>query len=302
MRAANYDSGTSLFLHCMGRHLFQHSKYLLFLSLACAALLLHVETAHAQGNYEIQVYGSDTVESGTTMVEIHSNFTVEGSKPLPGSHLAADGTEATNHALHETLEITRGITPWFETGFYVFSSAHSGDGWEWVGDHIRPRVRVPESWHWPVGASLSGEVGYQRARFSPDTWSLELRPILDKQMGRWYVSLNPVFDRSLHGPGTSQGFTFSPNAKVAYDVLRWKKEGQDKSISAGLEYYGSVGRLSNPDPFRDQQQQFVPSVDLNISQQWEFNFGVGIGATQATDHLMVKGILGRRFNFGRSRK
>ena len=33
-----------------------------------------------QGNYEIQVYGSDTVSPGNTMVELHSNFTLNGSK------------------------------------------------------------------------------------------------------------------------------------------------------------------------------------------------------------------------------
>ena len=35
---------------------------------------------HAQGNYEIQVYGADTVPPGRTMVELHSNFTFEGFK------------------------------------------------------------------------------------------------------------------------------------------------------------------------------------------------------------------------------
>ena len=115
---------------------------------------------------------------------------------VPGSDYTADGTVPTNHAMHETLEITRGITPWFETGFYVFSSIQPNLGWQWVGDHIRPRVRAPDSWHWPVGASLSVEVGYQQATYSPDTWSLELRPIIDKRMGRWYLSFNP-FNPSL---------------------------------------------------------------------------------------------------------
>ena len=30
--------------------------------------------ARAQDNYEIQVYGSETVEKGHTMVELHGNF------------------------------------------------------------------------------------------------------------------------------------------------------------------------------------------------------------------------------------
>ncbi|HYX68559.1 MAG TPA: hypothetical protein VE825_05470, partial [Terriglobales bacterium] len=147
-----------------------------------ASLLMLAATAAAQDNYEIQVYGSDTVAKGATMVELHSNFTVEGRKN------AVDGVLPTNHALHETLEITHGFTPWFETGFYVFIAARSGYGWQWVGDHIRPRVAVPEKWGWPVGVSLSTEIGYQRRDFSEDTWTVELRPIVDKKLGRWYLA------------------------------------------------------------------------------------------------------------------
>jgi hypothetical protein len=52
--------------------------------------------------------------------------------------------------------------------------------------------------------------------------------------------------------------------------------------------------------FHEQSQQFIPVVDLSISPLWEINFGVGIGATAGTDHLLVKAIIGRRFNWGRS--
>ena len=39
------------------------------------------------------------------MIELHSNFAVDGSK------VPVDGTQPTNHALHETAEITQGFTP-----------------------------------------------------------------------------------------------------------------------------------------------------------------------------------------------
>src|SRR2546425_9785293 len=45
------------------------------------------------------------------------------------------------------------------------------------------------------GLSLSNEIGYQRRRFSPDTWTWEMRPIVDQKLGRWYWSFNPTFDR-----------------------------------------------------------------------------------------------------------
>lgn len=245
--------------------------------------------AIAQDNYEIQVYGADTVPPKTTMLELHSNFTVDGSKPLPGSQYAFDRLYPTNHVEHETVEITQGVTNWSEVGFYIFTAARDGQGWQWVGDHIRPRVRVPDSWHWPVGVSLSTEVGYQRRQFSTDTWTWEIRPIVDKQAGRWYWAVNPALERSFHGQSVPDGVEFSPDAKISFDF--------NKYVSGGLEYYGAFGQLNDFDALHDQQQQFFPAVDLNVSPNWEINFGVGVGVTASTDHLIVKGILGRRFDW-----
>jgi hypothetical protein len=237
----------------------------------------------AQGNYEIQVYGSDLVSPGKTMVELHSNFTFQGSKTQQ------DGVLPTNHQLHETIEITHGFTDWFETGFYIFTSAQNGQGLDWVGDHIRPRFRVPKKWNWPVGVSVSQEIGYQRRKYSVDTWTYELRPIVDKQIGRWYFDFNPAFDKSLHGAGVSQGFVFSPNVKISYDMT--------KKVAGGIEYYGSVGPALGFDPVAQQQHQIFPAIDLNLSEKWEFNFAVGVGVTRSTDHLIAKMILGYRFDF-----
>jgi hypothetical protein len=261
----------------------------------CALLILAIlgfanpRLAKAQDNYEIQVYGSDTVAPQTTMLELHSNFTAEGSLPAPGSKLTGEGLYPTNHAEHETVEITQGLNSWSEVGFYIFTSLRSGDGWQWVGDHIRPRVRAPDRWHWPVGVSLSMEFGYQRASFSTDTWTMELRPIVDKQTGRWYFALNPALERSFHGPSVSEGVGFSPSAKFSYDL--------NKYISGGLEYYAAYGSITGVSSLHNQQQQFFPTIDLNVSPNWEINFGVGIGATASTDHVIVKGILGRRFDW-----
>ena len=246
-------------------------------------LFCRTPLAHAQENYEIQVYSYDTVEPRHTMIELHSNFTINGSKAVE------DGVLPTNHAAHETIEITRGFTDWFEIGFYIFTSERSGQGVQWVGDHIRPRVRIPKKWNWPVGVSISNELGYQRRKFSADTWTWEIRPIVDKQLGRWYFSLNPTFDRSFHGPSVSQGFVFSPNLKVSYDFT--------KKIAGGLEYYGSVGPLTDFPAINEQQHQIFPVVDLNLSPKWEINFGLGVGVTRSTDHLIFKTILGYRFDF-----
>jgi hypothetical protein len=245
--------------------------------------LVMVPRATAQDNYEIQVYGSDTVAPGHTMFELHSNFTIDGSKTF------ANGLFPTNHAEHETLEITHGFTSWFEVGFYVFTSIHNGQGWDWVGDHIRPRVRVPESWHWPVGVSVSTEIGYQRRQFSPDTWTQEIRPIIDKQLGKWYFAFNPSLELSYHGENAFKAPGFSPNFTVGYDFT--------KKINGAIEYYGALGPITGFDPVSMQEHQIFPAINLNLSPKWEINMGLGVGLTGATDHLIAKGIVGYRFDW-----
>lgn len=236
----------------------------------------------AQGNFEVQVYGSELVPKNVTMVELHSNYTASGEKRK------IDGVLPTNHAKHETVEITHGFSEWFETGFYIFTSIQPDGGWMYVGSHIRPRISVPERYHLPVGLSLSNEIGWQRPSFSRDTWTWEIRPIIDKKIDRWYFSFNPTLDRAFHGPSTNRGFEFAPNAKFAYDVT--------KKVAAGVEYYGALGPIAGFDPLRQQEHLILPAVDIDFGKKWEFNFGAGVGVTGSTDHLLIKAIVGYRFN------
>jgi hypothetical protein len=267
------------------RAVVRHGLRLLRVGALLGALTLFPALAAAQANFEIQVYGSDTVPPQNLMVELHSNYSIVGQPDI------VDGVYPTEHQLRETLELTAGINDWSEIGFYIFTSAQEGYGWQWVGDHIRPRVRVPDSWGWPVGVSLSMEIGYQRPGWGPDTWTWEIRPIVDKAIGRWYFAVNPAFERALHGPDVNQGFGFAPSAKISYDFTR--------VVSGGFEYYADYGPVHAFLPVSQQQQQLFAVTDLNVSPQWEINIGVGFGLTAASDRWIVKCILGRRFDFGR---
>ncbi|MCX5788028.1 MAG: hypothetical protein NTX64_05890 [Elusimicrobia bacterium] len=252
-------------------------------SALAAALAAALAVGSRAADYEIQIYPGQTAERGSTFLELHSNTVSRG--PREGEY---PERQPSAHSYHQTLEITRGFTDWFETGFYVFTSARSGEGWDWVGDHIRPRVAVPVSWGWPVGLSLSAEVGYLKPRFAESRWDLELRPILDYRRGAFYVSLNPALERNLrlYGSG-SRSFAFAPQLKLSYDAFRY--------AALGIEYYANLGPVENFSGPGAQQHQLMPVVDLLGIPAWELNAGVGFGLTRATDALTVKAILGRRF-------
>lgn len=243
--------------------------------------LISFSVVKAQDNYEIQVYGSETVEKGHTMLELHSNFIFDGSKTIE------NGVLPTNHVFHETIEITHGWTPWFETGFYFFNTLANDGRSAYVGSHIRPRVAAPKEWHWPVGVSISLEFGFQKAAYDANTTTLEIRPIIDKKWNKLYISLNPTLEKSYVGPEANQGLIFSPNVKGSYDI--------SKVVALGLEYYGSTGPFFHYDSFQEQQHQVFIATDLNFNPNWEFNAGYGRGFTNSTDRSIFKVILGRRF-------
>jgi hypothetical protein len=236
----------------------------------------------------------------TLLVELHSNFTVQGTTT------AQFGMLPTQHQEHETIELTEGINDWSEVGFYIFTAERSGNGVQWVGDHIRPRVRIPPRWHWPVGLSLSSEFGYARPAFSNPTWSWQIMPIADQTIGRWYWSVNTTMVWDVHvvpaptGSTTSEkqayyrdvaprGVTFGPAATLTY--------APSKYYNFGVEYYSYYGQLGSFVSLHHQQQQFFPVVNLFLSPKWEINFGAGWGGTAGTDHLIVKCIIGRYFDW-----
>jgi hypothetical protein len=252
-------------------------KNSVWLSLFCFCPLLIA----AQDNYEIQVYDSKLVPSGITMAELHSNYTLNGFRDT------LDGVLPTHHALHETIEITHGFNSWMEIGFYQFLSMNQGMAPAYVGNHIRPRFSLPETYKCPVGLSLSLEFGYQDRHYATDSWTLELRPIIDKSAVRWYFSVNPVADYSLEGLHHAQGIIFSPNLKFSYRICSF--------VKAGLEYYNSMGPFRQFDRLSQQPHQLALAFDIEFSPLWELNFGYVEGFTNATEQAIFKVILGRKF-------
>src|SRR4051812_11343141 len=111
--------------------------------LVCCFLLPAV--LFAQENYEIQVYGSQTQAKRSSIFELHSNYTFSGEKNIN------KGVRPSFHSLHETIEVTTGITDNFELGLYLFMNHTPGYGYQVIGSHIRPRIMVPASWNCPVG-------------------------------------------------------------------------------------------------------------------------------------------------------
>jgi len=243
-------------------------------------LLITGLAVSGQNNYEIQVYASPTQPKHSSIFELHSNYTMNGSTEI------VDGVIPSNHSVHETVEITTGITPVFEIGAYLFTNYTPGYGYQIVGTHLRPRVMAPGDWGIPFDLSLSLEFGYQKPAYANETWSLEIRPILDKQWDKLYVSFNPTFGIALKSQYSNAVPAFEPNLKISYNLFG--------NNAFGLEYYGDMGPVTQFDQGSQQNHALFIAYDLLNNPKWEVNAGVGFGLTPATDPVVIKLILGRR--------
>ncbi len=243
-------------------------------SLFIFGLLLFSLLAKAQDAGEIQVYGSSTTPKYMTIIELHSNYTFKGPK-----------SNEEYHPLLETIEITTGISKDFEFGFYIFTYNNNGK-LQYTGTNIRPRIKAPDTWNWPLGVSLSSEIGFAIDPMSNQKdWGAEIRPIFDKTIGKNYISFNPNVGISF----TNKEYLFEPNFKYAYASY--------PKASMGFEYYGNTGKIFNPNKISQQEHAFYFVVDLFLHPLYEFNFGIGKGLTENSNGLNVKCYVGRRINW-----
>jgi hypothetical protein len=231
----------------------------------------------AQADNEIQVYASPTIQHKWTIFELHNNYTFRGNKFL------ADPSSA--KWTNQTLEITHGLGDNFELGFYTFA-AFSPDGqFQYLGNQIRPRVTVPQKSNWPFGASLSFEFGFFRPhKDSSFVWQGEMRPILDKSWGNFYLAFNPNIDFVF--TGKEKGAGLAPQVKSVFTV--------NKIYGLGFEYYSSLGTFKKILPISEQEHLFGPALDLYFHPKWEVNTAFLFGLTDHSNQRIFKLLLGRR--------
>jgi hypothetical protein len=204
--------------------------------------LLWPAVLFAQADNEIQVYASPTIQKGWTIFELHSNYTFKGNRFLTDPSAAK--------WQNETLEITHGLGKNFELGIYTFTGFSPGGDFQYLGNQIRPRVTVPQSRNWPFGASLSMEFGFFRPhKDSAFQWQGEMRPILDKTWGNFYLAFNPNIDFVF--TGEEKGAGLAPQVKSVYTLA--------KVYGLGVEYYGSLGSFRRLLPYAQQEHLLGPA-------------------------------------------
>ena len=245
-----------------------------------AAVFLVAGRARAIDLYEIQIYPTETTPQQALELELHSN-----------SVTTATGSEAKSelrpYEIHETLEGSYGLTPHIELGQYLCTAKLENGNYEYSGSRTKVHFGIAPTDEWPVQFGGNIELDYMRRAADQNPLTLELRPIIETHVGKFWLIANFAFEKPFQGPGTHRGFTLSPSGEVTYDLFRW--------LAPAIEYYGDMGALEHLPSVQSQQHFIVPALNLPLTSRLELNLGVGIGLTHASNGTFLKSIVGWQF-------
>ena len=247
----------------------------------CAMLLAACAgRASSQNLFEVQVFPDEILQRGESHVEFHNVIMPSGTR-LPDAML-----DASSH-VHVSFEVSRGWTNRFETGVFVETSPSSDDDHAAItGFHFRPKFRFAEWKRFPFHVSVSAEYAFAKHPRDVDfRQALAVTPILERHVGAFEVSFNPSFEFALKGPAAGESPVFEPSAKLASRV--------SPSVWLGVEYYAETGPIKHFDPLAEQHHLVFPTIDVRSPSGWDLNVGVGRGLTGASEHWVLKMIVGR---------
>jgi hypothetical protein len=252
--------------------------------LALCAVLLAASAgrAQAQNLFEVQVFPDEILERGQTELEFHSVVMPSGTR------LTDDLLDPNGH-VHLSVEVSHGWTNAFETGVFVETSPSSGDDHPALtGFHFRPKFRLAEWPPFPFHVSVSLEYAFLKQPADLEfRQALAITPIFERHVGRFEISFNPALEITLTGPDAGSSPVFGPSAKAASRVGR--------SVWLGVEYYAETGSIRRLEPLSEQHHLIFPVLDIRSPSGWDLNFGIGRGLTGASEHWVVKTIVGRAF-------
>jgi hypothetical protein len=229
--------------------------------------------------WEFEVYPYSTTPRG--MAEFESDNSIVTSGHSTGGEGTAAGTIRSQGMWNNAYEFSYGLTDRIEGAVYLNMAQPDGGGLRWAGDNIRLRGRLLDQGVLPVDIGWYAELEWHKTpQFDDATRELELRPILEKDIGPFSIMVNPKLEKVLAGAGHDQGFEFGYDAGIHY---RWTR-----ALSPGLEFYGGAGLVDQLDPIGEQQHYVFPVVWGELPHGLEYNFGVGYGLTRGSDHVIVK--------------
>jgi hypothetical protein len=246
----------------------------LILALLATAAMAQVDP------FEFEVYPARVEGKGVLELESLNSFVPDGHSE---EEAGTSGGEYPSDKMYRTaLELTYGLTDKIEAAVYLNLAKPNAASLQYAGSKYRLRGSLFEQGQLPVDLGWYVELEWNKVpQFNESELELELRPIIEKDFGRFEIDLNPKFEKAIFvGPEKNLGFEFGYAAGLYYNYQRW--------LSPGLEFYGGIGLIDDSDPLSEQQHYLFPVLRGRLFGGLGYNLGSGIGLTRGSDQVLVK--------------
>lgn len=228
-----------------------------------------------------KVYGYQGPDAGEIELVYWTDYVVSSDLQAPffGKTVDREGLWA------HTFEAEYGVTDRWTLAGYADFEQPSGENLEfvqWRGVFARYRF-------FERGQRFFDTAIYLEYYFPDPGWrgesaeKIEARLILEKQLGPAALRLNPKLEKTLSGPDVGEGLEFEYAASLY--------TGWVPTLRPGIEFYGSMGEVSNFKSRALQEHYIVPAVTWQLLRNVAWNLGVAFGLTRASDDLVVKSII-----------
>lgn len=231
-----------------------------------------------------KVYGYDTPEAGEKEFSYWLSY-------IPSSDHTHEffGEEVEWEGLYaHSLEIEYGLSNRFAVALYLDFEHPRYSGIKWVNTKaVMARYRFYEKKSKPVDIAIYTEYKLPKKQYI-DYEELELKLILEKDLGFHTIVTNPTFEKKMSGRDIDKGVEFSFSGGYYYK--------RSPVVQPGIEFYSKMGEVRDTMLFKDQESYVFPTVDIIFGKgAYKWNIGVGIGLTDPSDNIILKSIISYGF-------
>lgn len=250
------------------------------------ALLIFAALAASQPSsaqvdpWEFEVYPYAT--EGRGMLELETDNAVVANGHSHGGQGTSSGEFRSQGTWYNQYELTYGLTDRIEAAAYLNMAQIAGHGYWYAGSKYRLRGRFFDPGTLPIDLGWYVELEWHKTtQFDESELELELRPIIEKDIGPFSLLINPRFEKPIFvGPEKNEGFEFGYAVGSYY---RWRRY-----LSPGIEFYGETGNIDDNTPLTAQQHYIFPVLWGKLPHGIEYNVGPGFGLTGNSDRVIVK--------------
>lgn len=181
-----------------------------------------------------------------------------------------------------TVEFEYGLTDNWSTAIYLDFEQPKGEDFKYVQTRaVMTRYNFFKKGERYFDAGIYFEYYAPREQYQGATNDeLEVRLILEKDIGAWAIKLNPTLAKIMSGPGVDEAMEFEFSGGVYRNFA--------DNFKAGVEVFDKFGEIANTKSSKAREGYISPMVDYDIKDGLAVQFGVAFGLSDASDDRIVR--------------